>query len=95
MYDLVIDFIMCNIVLDFEFVFVCMVIIVMQYLMNKINILVFIIFYSIQYIVWRISIFFFKKGIVRLFSVKFVLLIKNISFFNKYLFKKYVIKDFY
>lgn len=46
MYDLAIDFIMCNIVPDSEFVLACMVIIVMQHLMNKTNTAVLIISYS-------------------------------------------------
>lgn len=58
MYDLAIDFIMCNIVPDSEFVLACMVIIVMKHLMNKTNTSVLIISYSIQHTVWRISIFF-------------------------------------
>lgn len=64
--------------------------------MNKTNTSVLIISYSIQHAYsMEDKHFFFKKGIVRLSSVKFALLIKNISLSNKHPLKKYVTKDSY
>lgn len=63
------------------------------YLMNKTNTAVLIISYSTHQSYSMEDNQFFKECIVRLSSVKFMVLIKNISLFNEHPLKKYVAKD--
>lgn len=61
--------------------------------MNKTNTAVLIISYSTDQSYSMEDNQFFKECIVRLSSVKFTVLIKNISLFNEHPLKKYVAKD--